>query len=129
MIVDASAMVAIMHREAGSDGLLDRLLAARQRFTHPVSIYEASLAIARLKGGEPGFGRSEVDDFCADVALGSIDLGPREAAAALEAFSRYGRGRHPAALNMGDCFSYACAKLKGVPLLYKGHDFARTDLA
>jgi ribonuclease VapC len=49
---------------------------------------------------------------------------------ALDAFDRYGKGRrHPAQLNMGDCFAYACAKFRGVPLLYKGSDFSRTDLA
>jgi ribonuclease VapC len=49
--------------------------------------------------------------------------------AALQAFARYGRGRHPAQLNMGDCFAYACARARNVQLLYKGDDFARTDLA
>jgi ribonuclease VapC len=52
----------------------------------------------------------------------------REALLALEAFDRFGKGRHPAGLNMGDCFAYACAHALGVPLLFKGDDFARTDL-
>jgi ribonuclease VapC len=57
------------------------------------------------------------------------DIGERELRLAIEAHSRYGKGRHPAALNLGDCFAYACAKANGARLLYVGDDFAKTDLA
>ena len=57
-----------------------------------------------------------------------MSIGLVEARLALEAHARFGRGRHPARLNMGDCFAYACARSRGVPLLYKGEDFALTDI-
>ncbi|CAN5295645.1 hypothetical protein BH09PSE1_BH09PSE1_29370 [soil metagenome] len=57
-----------------------------------------------------------------------MSIGASEHRLALEAFDRFGKGRHPAALNMGDCFAYACAKSLAVPLLYKGDDFAQTDV-
>jgi ribonuclease VapC len=65
------------------------------------------------------------------LALARITVAPVPAEArslAIEAFDRFGKGRHPAALNFGDCFAYACAKLAGVPLLYKGDDFPQTDI-
>ncbi len=129
MIVDASAIVAIMLSETEADALFERLLKSPDRATHALSIYEASLAVARIKQRPVSFGRSEVETFCADTGLRVLEIGPAETSAALDAFARYGKGRHAAALNMGDCFSYACARLRGMPLLYKGEDFALTNLA
>ena len=63
------------------------------------------------------------------LALRLVAISERELAVALDAYQAYGKGRHPAGLNMGDCFAYACAKANGAKLLYKGDDFARTDLA
>jgi ribonuclease VapC len=57
-----------------------------------------------------------------------VEIGVAEGQLAVEAHARYGKGVHPARLNMGDCFAYACAKVHGVPLLYKGEDFAMTDI-
>lgn len=129
MIVDASAIVAIMRAEPDADPLLKTLLAESRRSTHAVSVYEAVLAIARLSGDTVSASQMVVSDFLKGLSFAVIEIGPDETSAALAAFERYGKGRHPAALNMGDCFSYACAKLRDVPLLYKGSDFARTDLA
>lgn len=129
MMVDASALVAILAREPEEEALLDRLLAASKRVTHPVTIYETVQAISRLNAVRAGVGLADVEAFLKDVHLTVVALDPATAAAALDAFARYGRGHHPAKLNMGDCFSYACAKLRGFPLLYKGEDFALTDLA
>lgn len=129
MIVDASAIVAVMLREPDGDALFECLLSSPSRLTHAVSSYEASLAVARVKQRSPTFSRREVEDFCRHVGMGTIAIGPGEASAALDAFERFGKGRHPAGLNMGDCLSYACAKLRGMPLLYRGDDFARTDIA
>lgn len=129
MIVDASALVAILRREPEAPALIDRLAAASSRLTHPVSIYEATLAVARLTDGDLSAATRVMSDLLNDVEIGLVQIGPLESAAALDAFARYGKGRHPAQLNMGDCFSYACARTRGMPLLYKGDDFARTDLA
>ena len=129
MIIDASAIVAIMRREPEASALTTRMVAATSRSTHAVTVYEAALAIARLAGSPVEPARAVVEDFLADMNISVVGLGAADAWAAVEAFSRYGKGRHAAKLNMGDCFSYACAKLRGVPLLYKGDDFELTDLA
>jgi len=69
-----------------------------------------------------------LQEFAEEAELRLAAIGEREFDLALQAFSRFGKGRHPARLNMGDCFAYACAKFHGVPLLFKGDDFALTDI-
>jgi ribonuclease VapC len=70
-----------------------------------------------------------VDEFVQRTGMQILPITTEIGHAAIDAFDRYGRGRHAAQLNMGDCFAYACAKALGAPLLYKGDDFALTDLA
>jgi ribonuclease VapC len=129
MIVDASAIVAILLDEREAGALAHRLSEASRRATHPISVYEAALAIARVSRSTLEEAQDDVASFVTDLEMQVALIGAPETAAALGAFARYGEGRHPARLNMGDCFSYACAKVRGMPLLYKGDDFARTDLA
>ncbi|WP_375461647.1 type II toxin-antitoxin system VapC family toxin [uncultured Enterovirga sp.] len=129
MIIDASALVAIILDEPDAEFISSKVERARDRMTHAVSVYEAALAVARGRGQSPFEARRDVELFLKEAEVTVVGLGPEEASAAVDAFFRYGKGRHPAALNMGDCFSYACAKLRGMPLLYKGEDFAKTDLA
>jgi ribonuclease VapC len=76
-----------------------------------------------------GAARRQVDRFLRLAGVRIVEIGDDELARALDAFDRYGKGRHPARLNMGDCFAYACAKTQGVPLLFKGDDFGQTDIA
>lgn len=129
MILDASAIVAIMRRETDADSLTARLIAASRRETHGISVYEATVAVARLSGDTVAAAEVVVIDFLRDMSIAVLPIGPTETSAALDAFARFGKGRHPAALNMGDCFSYACARTRGLPLLYKDDDFAKTDIA
>jgi ribonuclease VapC len=129
MLVDASALVAILLREPEGDHLLERLDRSDRRATHPISIYEAASAMARRKDCTIAEAYAEVSSFVAGAGLDIVAIRTPEAIAALEAFARYGKGRHPAKLNMGDCFSYAVAKLRSMPLLFKGDDFTQTDLA
>lgn len=129
MIVDASAIVAIVEGEPGADKLATRLHSASTRLTHAISVYEAALAVGRISGIEAEVALAGVRDFLVDTGVGEMTIDDQVANIAVAAYIRYGKGRHPAALNMGDCFSYACAKLRGMPLLYKGEDFAKTDLA
>ena len=128
MIIDASAIVAIMANEPEATALLTPLMRATVRSTHSVSAYEAVLAIARKSGDSVAAARDVVFDFQRQLGIDTLPIGPAETNAALDAFARFGKDRHPAALNMGDCFSYACARLRGMPLLYKGEDFAKTDI-
>ena len=128
MFVDASAMVAMMIGEPDGPELLQKLEAASRRITSPVAVYELTVAIGRAKDRPLGQVRLAVKAFLARSEIEVIGIGPAEGNLALDAFERYGKGRHPARLNMGDCFAYACARTHGVPLLFKGDDFSHTDI-
>ncbi len=108
--------------------LLARAQKYPARFTSPLAVWETVIAVARVLGLDVQSAASAVEDF---LALTEIEVRPVPAevrSLALEAFDRFGKGRHEAALNFGDCFAYACARFAGVPLLYKGDDFPRTDI-
>lgn len=129
MFVDASAIVAIMMREPGGVTLERQLLAASEPVTSPIAIFEAVLAIRRILLVSVEVASSRVDEFIEITGIGGVAITPDIGALALDAFARYGKGQgHPAQLNMGDCFAYAAAKQRGVPLLFKGDDFGKTDI-
>jgi ribonuclease VapC len=129
MFVDASAIVAILTREPGADLLTDRLEAAETPITSPVAIFEAALGLARKRHASIDEARRDVGDFMAAASVVLVPITARDADTALDAFSRYGKGRgHPAQLNLGDCFAYAVAKNYGTSLLFKGDDFGKTDI-
>jgi ribonuclease VapC len=129
MHVDASVMVAIIVREEGYADLASRLASASRRTTSPVSVLETIIAIGK-QVGDRSAGLLAAREFleAADVEIEPADGDLVDGLA--DAHLRYGKGSgSPARLNLGDCFSYALAKRAGVPLLYKGEDFAHTDLA
>jgi ribonuclease VapC len=128
MFVDASAIVAILTGERDADALAGHLEAARQAVTSAVAVFEATAGIARKKACSIAVARDFVFRFLSAAGVDIVPIREREALLALEAFDRFGKGRHPAGLNMGDCFAYAGASARGVPFLFKGDDFARTDL-
>ena len=130
MFVDASALVAIMTNEADREVLESRLIASSsQRLTSPIVVFEATLALSRKLRLPLANAEAEVLDYVEtfiDIVPITVEIGRL----ALDARARYGKGTgHPAQLNMGDCFAYACAKAHAAPLLYKGDDFVHTDLA
>lgn len=128
MFLDASALTALMVDETGGRELLARLQAAKTRSTSPLAVWETALAVARIIGLEPGPAADAVDEYLIlmDVAVLSV---PSEVwRGALLAHDRFGKGRHPARLNFGDCFAYACARHYGEPLMFKGGDLALTDI-
>lgn len=138
MFLDASAVVAILACEPGYEEIEKRLAAAeRPIFASPLVAFEAALGLARLNaGGKPlsavliGQALAAIDAFVEDLDIRMVPITLDIGRQALEASATYGKvAGHPADLNFGDCFSYACAKALGAPLLYKGHDFARTDLS
>lgn len=130
IFVDASALVAMMTKEPGDGPLVDALVAHKDRFCSVVVQWEAAVAVARKREVRAAEAIAEVADFLATFAIRSLAIGAEDLHRALEAYDRYGkRSKHRAQLNMGDCFAYGCAKTKGAALLYKGDDFARTDLA
>jgi ribonuclease VapC len=128
MFIDASALTAILLNEQDARELLARMQNDDRRITSPLAVWETVLAVARGLRLDVKASEETVEAF---LALARITVAPVPAEArslAIEAFDRFGKGRHPAALNFGDCFAYACAKLAGVPLLYKGDDFPQTDI-
>jgi ribonuclease VapC len=122
MIVDTSALIAILRREPERDAFRDKLLAAGIVSISAVGLVESRI-IAEREGG-----RAELDTLLAAADVRVVPVDQVQADAASDAFFRYGKGRHPAALNLGDLFAYALATTAGEPLLYKGNDFARTDV-
>ena len=127
MFVDASALCSVLLDEADATHYAQAIRQAAKPVTSAVAIFETVLASARAADGDVGAARREVDGFLRLAGVTIMDIGEDELARALDAFDRYGKGRHPARLNMGDCFAYACAKVHRVPLLCKGDDFIHTD--
>ncbi|MCQ4630085.1 type II toxin-antitoxin system VapC family toxin [Shinella sp. CPCC 100929] len=128
MFVDASAIVAMMTNESDAASLSARLMTAISRATSPMALWEASVAYSRISGVEPKAALREVEAYIRPLEIEVIAISSLATAAAVEAYHRYGKGRHPAGLNFGDCFAYACARHLNVPLLYKGDDFSQTDI-
>lgn len=138
MFLDASAVVAILDREPGFEALLARVGATSTPLHFsPLSRFEAICSLARIKAGKNRSATRQeierigelVDAFFARIGAQNLDLTAELGVGAQQAAQTYGRCvGHAAALNLGDCFAYACAKMSGVPLLYKGNDFARTDM-
>jgi ribonuclease VapC len=128
MFVDSSAMVSMIVREIDADDLADRLQQARSPITSGLALYETVLGVMRIHRWTVPRARGAVEEFLEVTDVKVVDVSRKDAETALEAFSRYGKGRHRAALNMGDCFSYACASRREIPLLCKGDDFVHTDI-
>jgi ribonuclease VapC len=130
MFVDSSALVAILTAEPERDSFLSTLQKAETTSTSAIAIYEASHAVARKSGESLQKSSEWVLRLLDELAIDVKPISRADALSAVEVSARYGKGSgHPARLNMGDCFSYAMARRAQVPLLYKGNDFARTDIA
>lgn len=138
MFSDASVIVAILGREAGSEELEKRLADSEMPFfISPLVVFEAAIALARQKSANRTPSATllrqafdAVAAFAEDIEASEIAIAPEIGRAALDACAAYGKAvGHRADLNFGDCFAYACAKTLKVPLFCKGNDFAHTDLA
>ncbi|GLK75160.1 ribonuclease VapC [Methylopila jiangsuensis] len=130
VFVDASALTAILLQEPEADDLSSRLVDGAPRLTSAIALYETALAVASRKRITVVESRRETLELLKQVAIDVVDVTADVGGLAIDAHLRYGKGAgHPAQLNMGDCFAYACATAHGARLLYKGEDFARTDLA
>lgn len=128
LFVDASALVAMISGEPDSEALMSRLMDDPDPLWSAMTEWETVLALCRSHRYPIERARREVHDTAAAAALRRVEIGTDESRVALDAYARYGKGRHDAKLNMGDCFAYACARTNNATLLYKGDDFARTDL-
>jgi ribonuclease VapC len=129
MFVDASAIVAILNQEPEADRFSDAIEASGQAITSPIAIFEATLAICRVRHAAVEEAAADVNEFLSIASIRCMTITADQAHTALDAFARYGKGRgHPAQLNLGDCFAYAVARDRRVPLLFKGNDFSQTDI-
>lgn len=124
LVVDTSVIVACLVGEPEAGRFADLVELADQRIISAVNALEARLVIAFSKGMRV----EAVEDFLSDYDVAVIPFDEDLSNLAFDAYRRYGEGRHPAKLNMGDCAAYALAKSRGWPLLYKGDDFTQTDI-
>ena len=128
MFLDASALTALMTDEDDARELLARMQQSARRLTSPLAVWEAAIAVARILDLAVREAAEAVDAYLALMEIEMVAVPPEAAAIALDAFDRYGKGRHPAQLNFGDCFAYACARACRQPLMFKGADFPQTDI-
>jgi ribonuclease VapC len=126
VVIDSSALLAIAFGEPDGRDLNERIAADSRRLLSAASRVETMIVLLQ-RHGEAGI--VEMELFLVRAGIETVNVDLEQAAAALDAFRRFGKGRHPAGLNFGDCFAYALAAVTGEPLLYKGDDFAKTDVA
>ena len=126
MVIDASALVAILFGEPETRLFIETIEAADSRRLSVATFVEVSIVIESKLGPE---GLRDLDRFLASAAIELVPVDAEQGYLARAAFSRFGKGRHSAGLNFGDCFAYALAKVLGEPLLCKGSDFSQTDIA
>ena len=125
MILDSSAIVAIVFREPGYEELIRRINEASEIGIGTPTLAETGIVLTARLGARA---RSLLAAFLQELGVVQVPFGEFHWQEAMTAYEKFGRGRHPAKLNFGDCLSYATAKLAGQPLLYTGKDFRKTDL-
>jgi ribonuclease VapC len=125
MVIDTSAMLAMLTREPGADRLVAAVGADRTRLVSAATVVEASLVLLGRYGEA---GDAQLDRLLRSIGAEIVPVGEEQVTLARDAALRFGRGRHPAALNQGDCFSYALSVARGEPLLFVGEGFAQTDV-
>lgn len=124
--IDSSALIAILRLEPEATSLLRALVEARGRVMSALNLLETSMALAGPYGkGSIG---GSLDDFILEAEIEIVPFDAEQVHRARSAFMHYGKGRHAAALNFGDCAAYALAASRRCPLLFKGEDFAKTDI-
>ena len=125
MIVDSSALVAVLFREADAERYEEAIARATNCRISVVNLLEVFIVVESRGGTAAG---QECDAFLDKAGIDPAPVRPEHAQEARRAWRRFGKGNHPAALDFADCFAYALARTTGEPLLFKGEDFARTDI-
>jgi len=126
MVVDSSALVALLLGEPETSSFVAAIGAASRRFLSAASSVETAIVMMARSGPET---REKLDRLLSDLAIEVVPFTGDQATLAITAYQQCGKGRGQAAgLNFGDCFTYALAKLRNEPVLFKGNDFSRTDL-
>lgn len=127
IVLDTSALIAIFRLEPEADAFLKAIVRAEARVISAITVLETSMVMA---GGSTADASifEPLDAFLSEGGVEIAAFDTEQSRLARETFLRFGKGRHKAALNFGDCASYALAKSRAAPLLYKGEDFRRTDI-
>ncbi len=125
MIVDSSAVLAVLFRESDADRYGLALAEVAPCRMSLANFLETAIVLESRNGTAAG---QQLDALLEDAQIELVPVTPEQAHAARRAWRRFGKGNHPAALNFGDCFAYALAEITGEPLLFKGRDFALTDI-
>lgn len=125
MVIDSSAVLAVLFQEPEAELFASAISDDPMRLMSTVSLLEAAIVMEARKG--PAGGR-ELDLLLHKARIEIVSFNSEQAEIARDAWLRFGKGRHSAALNIGDCCSYALSRSSGEPLLFKGTDFTRTDV-
>jgi ribonuclease VapC len=125
MVLDTSAVIAVQLGEPGYQRLLDRFAEARTILIGAPTLFETAMVLTNKIGPVAS---TVIDAFLKDQQVQVVSFHQRHYRAAMDAFLRYGKGRHRAALNLADCMSYATAAVADLPLLFIGDDFSKTDI-
>lgn len=125
IVVDASAIIAMLENEPDAPRLREVFLAATPRWIAAMGVLECSVVLTSRRGL---LARAGLDAFLDRFKVQVLPFDPAQVRTAQDAYERFGKGRHKAALNLGDCCAYAAARALGLPLLQKGDDFPATDL-
>jgi ribonuclease VapC len=126
MILDSSAVIAVLREELGHERIAGKLDSAEVLAIGAPTVFETGMVTIGRFGEE---GRALLSRFLEEWEVTVVPFDARHWRVAIDAFGRYGKGRHPAGLNYGDCMTYATARLSELPLLFTGNDFAQTDVA
>ncbi len=126
MVIDTSALLAILLGEPEAEAFARAIAGDAKRLVGALSALEAAIVLRTRKGSA---GVRELDLLLHAARVTVVSLDTDQVLLARAAHEKFGRGRHPAALNLGDCCTYALARASGEPLLFKGNDFSQTDLA
>jgi ribonuclease VapC len=128
IFVDASALIAIVALEADGRVLAGILASDTDACTSALAAWEAVTGLCRSKDVAADEAHRQVHLFLREAGIRFVAIAQPEFDVAAQAYARFGKGRHPAALNLGDCFAYACATTNRAKLLFKGDDFTQTDI-
>jgi ribonuclease VapC len=125
MVIDTSALLAVLLQESDAERIAQAIETGSPRLLSAANLLEASIVIESRKG-EAGGRELDLLVYRGGIEVVAVDQDQAETARA--AWRRFGKGRHPAGLDYGDCFAYALAKVRRLPLLFRGHDFSQTDI-
>jgi ribonuclease VapC len=125
MVIDTSALLALLFHEPEASSVAKHLSETAVPHISALTVFESKMVVAARKGPQ---GTRELDLLFHTLDFKVVPLDSEQSDLAMEAWSRFGKGRHKASLNLGDCCSYALSKKLGLPLMYKGNDFSETDL-